>query len=136
MKKVTIIMCMLLSLGMHSACSSDDEISGIGSGGTLIPKERFNSVSENDYTGRLYYAEYLKAWVISFYHSGSIDCVDVYYPLNLPDEFKANKGEGINVSFSGKVIEMTDEDIKSLNIPLLGGEKYFFVYLTIIKKIE
>ena len=31
--------------------------------------------------------------------------------MNLPDEFKVNKEEMANISFSGIVVEMTDEDI-------------------------
>jgi hypothetical protein len=143
MKKVTIMMSMLLALGSFCACSSDDEMDGIGSGGSeLIPprdslaEERLKSVPEYDYTGRLRYEECFKTWVISYYHPGSIDGVDIYYPLNLPNELCINKEEGVDVSFSGKVIEMTDEDIKTQQIVLLGGYHYYYVYLTKIKKAE
>ena len=136
MKKVTIMMSMLLALGLSSACSSDDGVEGIGSGGSvLIPRdslveEKLKSVPEDDYTGRLSYQECYKTWVIGYSHPGSIDRVDVYFPMNLPDEFKTNKEKAIDMSFSGKVIEMTNDDIKSLQIPLLGGHNYYFVYLT------
>ena len=142
MRKVTFLMIMLLALGLSSACSSDDGMEGIGSGGSvLIPRdslveEKLKSVSENDYIGRLSYQECYKTWVIGYSHPGSIDRVDIYFPLNLPDEFKTNKEETINMSFSGKVIEMTNDDIKSLQIPLFGGHNYYFVYLTKIIIVE
>ena len=142
MRKLVIVMGMLLTLGSFYACSKDDDMNGFGNGGTfLIPKdslaeERLKSVPEYDYTGRLHYAECFKTWVISYYHPGSIDGVDIYYPLNLPNELCINKEEGVDVSFSGKVIEMTDEDIKTQQIVLLGGYHYYYVYLTKIKKAE
>lgn len=136
MRKITVLMGFLLALGLSSACSSDDEMNGIGSDGSvLIPRdslveEKLKSVSEYDYTGRLSYQECYKTWVIGYHHPGSIDWVDIYFPMNLPDEFKINKEKAINMSFSGKVVEMTDDDIKSLQIPLFGGYHYYFVYLT------
>lgn len=142
MRKLTIVMSMLLALVLSSACSSDDEMYGIGSGGSvLIPRdslteEKLKSVPEYDYTGRLSYQECYKTWVIGYSHPGSIDRVDVYFPMNLPDEFKTNKEKAIDMSFSGKVIEMTNDDIKSLQIPIFGGHHYYFVYLTNIKISE
>lgn len=142
MKKVTVLMGMLLALGLSSACSNDDDMKGIGSGGSvLMPgdslvEEKLESVPENDYTGRLTYQERYKTWVIDYHHPGSIDGVDIYFPLNLPDEFKTNKEKAVNLSFSGKVIEMTDDDIESWQIILLGGHKYYYVYLTDIQIVE
>ena len=142
MRKLTMMMSLLLTLGSFCACSSDDDMNGFGNGGTiLVPRdslaeERFKSVPEYDYTGRLHYEEWLNTWAISYYHPGSIDRVDIYYPMNLPDELRINKEERIDVSFSGKVIEMTDEDIKTQQIVLLGGYHYYYVYLTKIEKVD
>lgn len=142
MKKVTIVMSMLLAIGMFSACSNDDEVNGIGNGSTiLIPKdslveERLKDIPDCDYTGRLCYEECYKTWVICSYHPGSIDWVDIYYPMNLPDELKIDKEERVDLYFSGKVVEMTNEDIKTQQIPLFGGHKYYYVYLTKVVRAE
>ena len=142
MKKVLFILGVLLSLGMFCACSNDDDMNGFENDGTLlVPKdslaeERLKSIPEYDYTGLLHYEECFKTWVISYYHPGSIDWVDIYYPINLPDELRINKEERVDVSFSGKVVEMTDEDIKAQQIPLFGGYKYYYVYLTKIEKAK
>ncbi|MBR5039139.1 MAG: hypothetical protein IKX65_10525 [Prevotella sp.] len=141
MKRVLLLFGVLLSLGMFCACSSDDE-NGFGSDGTIfLPKdslveESLKSVPELDYTGYLSYEGWLKTWAISYHHPGSIDWVDVYFPVNLPDELKTNNEERVLITFSGKVVEMTDEDIKANHIILLGGHKYYFVYLTKIRIIE
>lgn len=141
MKKLLLMMSVLLSLGMFCACNSDDE-NGFGSDGTiLLPidslvEESLKSVPELDYTGYLSYEGWLKTWAISYHYPGSIDWVDVYFPVNLPDVLKTNNEERVLLTFSGKVVEMTDEDIKTLQIPLWGGYRYYYVYLTKINKIE
>ena len=142
MRKVTILMGMMLAIGLFSACCSDDEVNGIGNGRTIfIPKdslveERLKDIPDCDYTGCLSYQECYKTWVISICHPGSIDWVDIYYPMNLPDELKINKEEKLELYFSGKIEEMTDEDIKTQQIPLFGGHKYFYVYLTKVERAE
>lgn len=141
MKRVLLLFGVLLSLSMFCACSSDDE-NGFGSDGTiLLPKdslveESLKSVPELDYTGYLSYEEWLKTWAISYHHPGSIDWVDVYFPVNLPDVLKTNNEERVLLTFSGKVVEMTDEDIKTLQIPLWGGYRFYYVYLTKMKILE
>jgi hypothetical protein len=132
MKKVFFIFGMLLSLGMFSACGSDDETGSIDSGMEKILGDSLNYETTYDLTGRMWYSETNDQWVILYGVPGTIDECHCYYTLNLPDEFKEN---GIDVSFSGKVVEMTDEDIQSLQIVLLGGHHYYYVYLTKIKKI-
>ena len=133
MKKIFYYaMSVLLSAMMLTGCSNDDVIDG-SEILTDSLAERLKSIPESDYTGCLNYEQYTNLWAISYYLPGSIDWGDVYYPLNLPDEYKVKKEEGINVSFSGKIVEMTDDDIKSLKIPLMGGTHYYFVYLTKIQ---
>ena len=138
MKRVLFVIGVLLSLSIFCACSSDDE-NGFGSDGTIIiPKdslveENLKSVPELDYSGYLDYVESLNTWAICYHYPGTIDQNDVYFPINLPDELKIKKGERVYLTFSGKVVEMTDEDIKANHIMLLGGCKYYFVYLTKIK---
>lgn len=132
MKKVLFIMGVLLSLGVFSACSSDDEISDIMDNKLILFKDSLQSLPEYDYTGNVLYDNRNGFWYIC--HSQPIDCVDTYLPLNLPDEYKK---EGTKVAFSGKVVEMTDEERKSLFYEvLLGGHSYYFVYLTKIEKAE
>ena len=132
MKKILLLMGLLLSLGLFSACSSDDEIDDLMNQKRLLFEDSSQSIPEYDYTGNVYYDNRNGLWYIC--NSRPIDWNDYYYPLNLPDEFKK---EGTTVSFSGKVVEMTDEERKSLHYDVvLGGHSYFFVYLTKIEKSE
>ena len=135
MKKVLLVFGMLLSFGLFCACSSDDEMNGNGSNGTP-PLPEDSLVAVHNYTGLLCYEECFKSWVISYYHSGSIDWIDIYFPLNLPDVFNANKEAKVNVSFSGEVVEMPDEDIKSKKIPVFGGYHYYYISLEKIEEIK
>jgi hypothetical protein len=80
-----------------------------------------------DYTGELWYSNINKKWVISYHVPGTYDTVLNYYTMNLPDKYKE---QGISVSFSGKTIEMTNEQMESLQIPLFGGHSYYLIYLT------
>ena len=128
MRKVTMMMGMLLTLGLSSACSSDDEMNVLVDSKLELFADSLNSVPENDYTGYLQY-DNRSGWYIS--HSQPIDCVDIYYPLNLPNDLDEGK-----VSFSGKVIKMTDEERESLHFQLYGGHSYYFIYLTKIEEIE
>lgn len=127
MRKLTIVMSMLLALGLSSACSSDDEMSGLKDGKLALFEDSTIVVPDHDYTGTLLY-DSRYGWYIEY--SCPIDRVDKYFPLNLPDEIKE---EG-TVSFSGKAIKMTEEERESLGIRIpWAGETYYFIYLT---KIE
>lgn len=129
MKKFFSILGILLSLGMFSACSSDDD----GMNDKLSWFENsLQPIPEEDYTGQMYFDDN-HGWYIICGHSGTIDSTDIFYPLNLPKEFEE---EGVKVSFSGKVVEMTDKERESLHFVLLGGYEYYFVYLTKIEKID
>ena len=134
MKKVLFMMSVLLSLGMLYACNNEDETSDLMENKLQLFEDSLRSISEKDYNmGCLYYDKDHGGWYVSCHRPGTYDSVDIYYVLNLPEEFKANKEEWVNVSFSGKVVEMTDKDRESLGICLLGGHRYFFVYLTRIE---
>ena len=141
MKKLVFLFGVLLSLGMFCACGSDDE-DGFGSDGTIIlPKDSLfedslKSVPDLDYSGYLYYVESRNTWLIIYSYPGSYDSSDIYWPINLPDELKIKKGERVYLTFSGKVVEMTDEDLTANNIWLLGGDKHYYVYLTKIRILE
>lgn len=115
MRKVFLVLSLMLSLGMLCACSNDEDM---------------NNLSKH--TGVMCYNQHGE-WYISYYHPGTHDSVDNFYPLNLSDEYKQ---EGINVVFLGKVIEMTDEEIQSRQIPLIGGHRYYLVYLEEIEIAE
>jgi hypothetical protein len=130
MKKFIMFLGMLLSLGMFSACSSDDGISDFMDDKLSLFEDSLQSIPENDYIGYMHYDNRCGWYII---YSQPIDCVDTYYPLNLPDKFKE---EEVKVLFSGKVVEMTDEERESLHFTLLGGHHYYFVYLTKIEKME
>ena len=118
MKKLTIMMSMLLALGLSSACSSDDEMSALMDSKLLLFEDSLQSVQsvpECDYTGYLGYDD-LYGW--SIIPGIPIDYASEYYfPLNLPDELKIYKDTpGVKVSYSGKVIQLSDEEVESLDI--------------------
>ena len=133
MKKNLLFMmtAMLLTFGMFSACSNDDdEMSALMDSKLSLFEDSLQSVPENDYTGHMLYNQ-RHGWYIA--HSQLIDHQDDYFPLNLPEEFKE---PGVKVSFSGKVIKLTDEDLDSLQITPHANQYFYFVYLTKIEKME
>ena len=130
MRKVLFILGVLLSSGLFSACSSDDGINDLMNDKLSWFESGLQSIPEEDYTGEMCFDDD-RGWYIICGHSGTIDSGDILYPLNLPKEFEE---EGTKVSFSGKVIEMTDEERESLHFVLMGGHKYYFVYLKNIEK--
>ena len=131
MRKVTFLMIMLLALVLSSACSNDDDLTVLKDSKLSLFEDSLQSIPENDYnSGYMLYDNRL-GWYIN--SSQPIDCVDKYLPLNLPDEYKE---EGI-VSFSGKAIKMTNEEMESLQIRTpWAGETYSFLYLTKIEKLD
>ena len=130
MRKVISLMIMLLALGLSSACSSDGEMSALIGEKLSLFEDSTQIIPENDYTGSLFY-DSRYGWYIQY--SQPIDRVDKYFPVNLPDEYKE---EGI-VSFSGKAIKMTNEEMESLQIRTpWAGETYSFLYLTKIEKLD
>jgi hypothetical protein len=130
MKKVTVLMGMLLALGLSSACSGDGEMSALMGEKLSLFEDSTQIIPENDYTGSLFY-DSRYGWYIQY--SQPIDRVDKYFPVNLPDEI--NK-EG-TVSFSGRVVKMTKEEMESLQIPIpWSGETYYFIYLTKIEIVD
>lgn len=150
MKKLMIMLSVLFAFGMLWACSSDDEMNFNGGNGVswmpeVMPEDSLDSIPVLEYTGRLYYSNFVESWVISYVPAGP-DWVaaeaDIYFPLNLPDEFKANKEEYstgwkyIPVNFSGKLIDIT-EDVKDKfeNTPVTG-RVYYYVYLNEIEKLD
>jgi len=115
MKKLFFMMSMLISLGVFSACSSDDEMSALMDSKLKIFEDSLQSIPDGDYTGTLYYDSHY-GWTIipaSMYYDYP---VFYYFPLNLPDKFKVNMEESVGVSYSGKVIKLHDA--------LLSKEKF------------
>ena len=136
MKKVLLIfLSMLLSLGMFSACSSDDDVSFTVDDKLILFEDSLQSFSEIDITGSLYYDSHY-GWTIV--PPGYIDYPCIYYfPLNLPDKYKADKEESVRVSISGKVIKMSEEEVESSHLWRYDGtESFYYVYLTKIEEIE
>lgn len=135
MKKVSFIFGVLLSLGLFSACSSDNGISDFIDNKLSLFEDSLQSIPENEYIGSLYY-DSQNGWTIV--PPGYIDYPSTYYfPLNLPDKYKANKEESVRVSFSGKVIKMSEEEKESLHFWFEDETvSSYFVYLTKIEKIE
>lgn len=130
MKKVVFMMSMLLVTGLFNACSSDDEMNALMDSKLSLFEDSLQSVSEYDYTGYMLYNK-RHGWYIA--HSQLIDHQDDYFPLNLPEEFKE---PGVKVSFSGKAVKLTDEELESLQITPHANQYFYFVYLTKIEKIE
>ena len=89
--------------------------------------------SVKDVTGNLHYNKQADGWFVSYSVPGTIDSVDIYYILNLPDGFKVNKDKGTRVNFSGYVVEMSDDAREALGKKPMGGYSYYFVYLTHIE---
>ena len=136
MKKVTMIMSLLLTLGMFSACNSNDELDVLLDEKLTLFEDSLQYVPEEEYTGSLYY-DYHYGWTIV--PPGTyIDYGGAYYlPVNLPDEFKTNKEGSVKVSYTGKVIKMSDEEIEKANLWRYDGkESFYFVYLTNIEEAE
>ena len=86
-------------------------------------------------TGQLQYDKKGYGWYISYDKPNTFDTVDIYYLLNLPNEFEVYK-DGVSVNFSGYIVEMTDDSREALGKMLLGGYSYYFIYLTNIEKRE
>ena len=130
MRKVTFLMIMLLALGLSSACSSDGEMSALMGEKLSLFEDSTQIIPENDYTGSLFYDTRYGRYI---QYSQPIDRVDKYFPVNLPDEINE---EG-TVSFSGRVVKMTKEEMESLQIPIpWSGETYYFIYLTKIEIVD
>lgn len=137
MRKVTFLMGMLLALGFSSACSSsDDDLTVLKDSKLSLFEDSLQSVPEKDYTGYLGYDD-LYGWSIipgiPYDYSN-----EYYFPLNLPDELQSYKDiPGVKVSYSGKVVQLSDEEVESLDLWRYDGkEKFYFVYLTKIEIIE
>lgn len=134
MRKLTIVMSLLLTLGSFCACSNNDDMSILINGKQRLFEDSAVVVPEYDYTGTLRY-DSRYGWDIQY--ACPIDRLDHYFPLNLPDHIKQ---EG-KVSFSGKAVKMTEEERESLQLRIpWAGETYYFIYLSKIeitdKKIE
>lgn len=136
MKKIVLLLGVLLSLGMFCACSSDDEFSDLMDKKLSLFEDSLQSVPENNYTGRLYYDHHY-GWTIIpdlIYYDYA---AEYFFPVNLPDDFKSNKDESVKVSYSGKIIKMTDEEENSAHIWRWDStQSFYYLYLTKIVKIE
>ena len=48
---------------------------------------------------------------------------EYYFPLNLPDELQSYKDiPGVKVSYSGKVVQLSDEEVESLDLWRYDGK--------------
>ena len=135
MKKVLFMMSLLLTLGMFSACSSDEDMIALKDSKLSLFEDSLqslSSVSADEYVGYMLYDRH-QGWYIRL-SSICGNQPNYYYPLlNIPEELKE---EGIKVSFSGQYIRMTDEEVESLDIKNNVEASFYFVYLTKIERIE
>ena len=94
-------MSLLLTLGMFSACNSNDDLDVLLDEKLTLFEDSLQYVPEEEYTGSLYY-DYHYGWTIV--PPGTyIDYGGAYYfPVNLPDEFKTNKEGSVKVSYTGR----------------------------------
>ena len=121
MKKIFLFLSMLLAIGLFSACSSDDAPKSLPQ-----PEEDLGTPikSVTNISGAVHLNQSLQKWEIISHIPNTIDCVDIYYPLNLSNDYKV---EGLQVLFSGDVYK-GDENAT------LGGEETYKIKLTKIKK--
>ena len=135
MKKVLFMMSLLLTLGMFSACSSDEDMIALKDSKLSLFEDSLqslSSVSADEYVGYMLYDRH-QGWYIRL-SSICGNQPNYYYPLlNIPEDLKE---EGIKVSFSGQYIRMTDEEVESLDIKNNVEASFYFVYLTKIERIE
>ena len=100
-------------------------------------KDRSIIRSIKDAKGHLYYNQNIEGWCISYDYPGSFDSVDEYFPLNILEEYEVYKEGGANITFSGEIVNMTDDAREALlHTPPLGGYSYYFVYLTNVEVEE
>ena len=135
MRKLTIVMSLLLTLGSFSACSSDEDMSVLMDDKLKLFEDSLQSVPEYDYTGYLYYDNHY-GW--SIIPGIPYDYSSIYYfPVNLPNDLKKYNDRRVRVAYSGKVIKLSDEEVKSLDLwQFDGNELFYFLYLTKIEIIE
>ena len=121
MKKILFIFCMLLTITLTNACSSDTSPSD-----STLPEENLGTPikSITDVLGTVHFNKSLQKWEIINHIPLTIDSVVIYYPINISDDFKI---EGLKVFISGDVYK-GDKDI------LLGGEEVYMIKLIKIKK--
>lgn len=125
----------LISIGMLSACSSEEDYSFTVDDKLLLLEDSLQSIPEIEDNGYLYY-DFHYGW--SIVPSGYIDYpTKIYFPLNLPNEYKADQEKYYRVSFSGKTIKMSEEEIESSHLWRYDGtESFYYVYLIKIEEIE
>ena len=135
MKKALFLMSMLLTVGLFGACSSDDEMNVLMDSKLKLFEDSLQAVPEYDYMGYLYYDNHY-GW--SIIPGIPYDYSSIYYfPVNLPEEMKSYTDRRMRVTYSGKVIKMSDEELNSLDLWQYDGrERFYFVYLTGIEIIE
>lgn len=129
------VMLLMMAGTVITACNSDDDLSDLMNDKQKLFEDSLQSVPEYDCTGYLYYDNHY-GW--SIIPGIPYDYSSIYYfPTNLPDELKSYKDRRIMVSYSGKVIKLSDEEINSLDLWQYDGkESFYFVYLTKIEIIE
>ena len=134
-KKLCIIWGVLISFGMFSACSNNDDLSDLMDSKMTLFEDSLQSIPEYDYTGYLYYDNHY-GW--SIIPGIPYDYSSIYYfPVNLPEKLKSYNDRRMRVSYSGKVIKLSDEEVKSLGLWKYDGkESFYFVYLTKIEILE
>ncbi len=135
MKKILFTISLLLTFGLFSACSSDDDMSNLMNDKLKLFEDSTIAIPEYDYMGYLYYDNHYGWSIISGipYDHSSI----YYFPMNLPDELKPYKDRLMRVSYSGKVIKLSDEEVKLLDLWQYDGkESFYFVYLSKMEIIE
>ena len=86
-KKLCIIWGMLISFGMFSACSNNDDLSDLMDSKMTLFEDSLQSIREYDYTGYLYYDNHY-GW--SIIPGIPYDYSSIYYfPVNLPEKLKS-----------------------------------------------
>ena len=126
-KKVFMMMSLVLSLVMLSACSSDDDFS--------IAKDKDYVGYVSNKTGTVYYDTIEESWYISIdlpplpeghYY---IDSAILYYTYSLPKAYQQN---GLRVTVSGSIYDYQFRN----EAHYLGGHEYYYIILSQIGLIK
>ena len=130
MKKVLLIMVVLLSAGMFSACSSDDDTFD----DSFVPQKEDYVDRVYEKTGYVCYDTVEECWYIDIKlpplpdGAAYFDSAILYYTYALPQAYQQ---KGLEVKVSGDIY---DYHFRNENHIIFGGHKYYYIKLRHIER--
>ena len=130
MKKVLLIMVVLLSAGMFSACSSDDDTFD----DSFVPQTEDYIGRVYEKTGYVYYDSVEESWYIDIKlpplpdGAAYFDSAILYYTYALPQAYQQ---KGLEVKVSGDIY---DYHFRNENHIIFGGHEYYYIKLRHIER--